>query len=59
MMNIDIISPPYAPCTVRRAHDQVDNFTAYEIEVDGQSIELDRVQLTSLTHTLTTMTGGN
>ena len=59
MINTTTITPPGAPCTVAKAHDPEDNFTAYEITVDGVTIELDTTQACQVARVLTVETGGN
>lgn len=59
MMNTTTLTPPNAPCKVTKAHDPGDNFTAYEIEVNGETIELDPSHVEQLALVLTQIAGGN
>lgn len=59
MIETTTLTPPGAPCTVTKAHDKTDNFTAYEITVDGQTIELDHSHVEILARVLTEITGVN
>lgn len=59
MIETTALTPPGAPCTVTRAHDPKDAFTAYEITVNGQTIELEPSHVAELTRVLTRITGGN
>mgnify|MGYP007060058380 CR=1 FL=1 len=53
MIETTTLTPPGAHCAVTRAHDPEDNFTAYEITVDGVTIELDTVQARQVARVLT------
>ena len=59
MIETTTLTPPGARCTVTRAHDQEDNTTAYEITVDGVTIELDTAQARHVARVLTVETGVN
>ena len=59
MMNTTTLTPPGAPFTVSKAHDPEDNFTAYEIEANGQTIELEPSHVEQLARVLTRIAGGN
>lgn len=59
MIETTTLTPPGAPCAVTKAHDPGDNFTAYEITVDGQTIELDQSHVETLARVLTEIAGVN
>ena len=59
MIETTALTPPGAHCRVTRAHDPKDAFTAYEIEVNGQTIELEPSHVAELSRVLTRITGGN
>lgn len=59
MIETTPLTPPGAPCKVTRAHDPEDTFTAYVIEVNGQTIELEPSHIGELARVLTRITGGN
>lgn len=59
MIETTYLTPPGAPCKVTRAHDPEDAFTAYEIEVNGQTVELEPSHVVELARVLTRITGMN
>lgn len=59
MIETTTLTPPGAHCAVARAHDPEDNFTAYEITVDGVTIELDTAQARQVARVLTAETSMN
>ena len=59
MIETTTLTPPDAHCTIARAHDPGDSTTAYEITVDGVTIELDTTQARQLARVLTAETSVN
>lgn len=59
MIETITLTPPGAHCAVARAHDPEGNTTAYEITVDGITIELDTAQARQVARVLTAETGVN
>lgn len=59
MIETTTLTPPDAHYTISRAHDPADNTTAYEITVDGVTIELDTAQARQVARVLTAETGVN
>lgn len=59
MIETTTLTPPDAHYAVYRAHDPEDNHTAYEITVDGVTIELDTAQARQVARVLTAETGVN
>ena len=55
MINATTITPPSAPCAVRKVHDPTDGYTAIEVEVNGVIIELDQEQINALAELLPTL----
>lgn len=59
MIETTTLTPTDAHCTVARAHDPADSTTAYEITVDGVTIELDTMQARQVARVLAAETGVN
>lgn len=59
MIETTTLTPPGEHYTIARAHDPADSTTAYEITVDGVTIELDTAQARQVARVLTAETGGN
>lgn len=59
MIEMTPLTPPGAYCTCVKAHDKTDGFVAYEITVEGQTIELEPEGVEQLAHLLTEITGGH
>lgn len=56
MINATTITPPNAPCTVRKVHDPTDGYTAIEVEANGVIIELHQAQVNTLAELLQDLT---
>lgn len=56
MINATTITPPSAPCAVRKVHDPTDGYTAIEVEANGVIIELDQAQVNTLAELLQDLT---
>ena len=59
MIETTPLTPPGAYCTCVKAHDKTDGFVAYEITVEGQTIELGPEGVEQLAHLLTEITRGH